>query len=297
MASCDRSNKHSIEASNRGAKAFAQKQFETAISEYKHAVELDRANHAAWYALAVSYQAAGRWVDCAEAAGKAVAIKDDEPMYQMLLGVASYEKAVTLAREALAKREDKKPAEVTPDLASINFETALQHLQQATKANAELWETHYYLGQIYRNTDRPQEAAMEFTKAIQLNPFKGGPYIALVELYRAWDFAEQAIQVAQEGSVHVKGSEDQSRVWMALGLAHNDKRQDDKAIEAFTKAIAANKGNHPAKFQRGQSYYRSGADSRAKADLDEFSKAAAPGDSFYKAQASKILMEIAAKEH
>jgi len=80
-----------------------------------------------------------------------------------------------------------------------------------------------------------------------------------------------------------------------LGMGYDDKRMDDKAIEAFDKSIETRKDNHKAKFQRGQAYFRKGDFMHAKRDLEEFSKNGGASLEFAKQQASKMLMDIAAK--
>ena len=78
-------------------------------------------------------------------------------------------------------------------------------------------------------------------------------------------------------------------------MGYEDKANEDKAIEAFTKAIETKKDNHKAKFQRGQAYFRKGDMTNAKRDLEEFSKSGGASLEFAKQQASKMLMDIAAK--
>jgi tetratricopeptide (TPR) repeat protein len=78
-------------------------------------------------------------------------------------------------------------------------------------------------------------------------------------------------------------------------MGYDDKRVDDKAIEAFDKALEARKDNHKAKFARGQAYYRKGEYTKAKRDLEEFSKSGGASVEFFKQQASRMLMDIAAK--
>jgi hypothetical protein len=78
-------------------------------------------------------------------------------------------------------------------------------------------------------------------------------------------------------------------------MAYDDKRLDDKAIDAFSKALEAKRDNHKAKFQRGQAYYRKADYPNAKRDLEEFGKAGGTSVEFAKQQASKMLIDIAAK--
>ena len=278
-----------------GNKANGQKQYESAIVEYQKAVERYHENHLAWYGMGGAQAGKGDWAKAADAFSNAVQLNDKDPMYQMWFGVALYEKAVQTAREDQAHKENKKPEEIKPDLSAVNFEKAEQHLQEAIKLNADLWRAHYYLGKIFREQDKAKDAANEFTAAIKANPRESGPYIALGELYRKWDYTEEAIKVALEGTKNVPGSNEVSDIWYVLGMGYDDKKDEDKAIEAFDHAIETRKDNHQAKFQRGQAFFRKGDFTRAKKDLEEFSKSAGATLEFAKQQASKMLMDIAAK--
>jgi len=299
LAGCpDEAHNQSIEHLNKCVEAHSRKQFDTAINECEKATELWKGNHAAWYALGDSHAKRNNWKEATDAFEKAVAAKDDEPMYHQVLGIALYNREVQTARDALAAKEGKKPEEVagSVNLAVLNFEGAIQHLERAVKLNDQLWNSHYHLGRIYRDTDKPTEAAQELTKAIMANPYEAVPYVALAELYRQWDYPDQAIQVASIGTTYVPGANERSNVQFEVGMGYHEKRQDDKAIEAFTKAIDDRKDNHPAKFQRGQAYYRKGDCTRATKDLQEFSKAGSASDQLDKQQANKMIMDCAAKQ-
>ena len=78
-------------------------------------------------------------------------------------------------------------------------------------------------------------------------------------------------------------------------MGYDDKRMDDKAIDAFGKALESKKANYKAKFQRGQAYYRKNDYPNAKRDLEEFSKTGGISVQFEKQQAAKMLVDIAAK--
>ena len=119
--------------------------------------------------------------------------------------------------------------------------------------------------------------------------------MALAELYRQWDYTEQAISIAEQGAAIVPGSNEVSDIWYEVGMGYDDKRLDDKAIEAFTKSLESKRDNHKAKFQRGQAYFRKGDFTNAKKDLEEFSKTGGASVEFAKQQASKMLLDIAAK--
>ena len=134
-------------------------------------------------------------------------------------------------------------------------------------------------------------------QAIAANPRESGPYIALGELYRRWDYTDQAIKVASAGHGQRARRERESRTsgtcsaWATTTSAH------DKAIEAFTKAIESKRDNHKAKFQRGQAYFRKGDLTNAKRDLEEFSKSGGASLEFAKQQASEDADGHRREEH
>jgi tetratricopeptide (TPR) repeat protein len=296
LAGCpNEARNDSIRALNECNKAYGARQYETAIADCKRAVEKWADNHSAWYSLGGAYAQRRDWNNASDSMSHAVQLVPEQGMYQLQYGRFLYEKAIQTAREETAKRENKKPEEVAPDLTSVNFEKPLQHLQEAIKLNNDLWRAHYYIGRIYRDTGRSKEAADELTKALQAGPIEPGPWVALAELYRRWDYTDQAIQIAEAGTAVVPGTNEKSDIWFEVGMGYDDKRSNDKAIDAFTKAIEARRDNHPAKFQRGQAYYRKGDFPNAKRDLEEFAKTGGASVQFEKQQASKMLVDIAAK--
>ncbi len=296
LAACpNKSRNESVKKSNEGMKAYGQKQFETAIESFLKAVDLWKDNHAAWYGLTGAYLGKKDYVKASDAMQNAVTIAPEQAMYQMVYGYTLYEKAIFQAREDQARRENKKVEEVQPDLTAVNFEKPRQYLQKAIELNPELWRAHYYLGRIYRDTDKPKEAAEALTKSLSFAPPIPEPWVALGELYRKWDYTDQALAVAQQGAAVVPGSNEVSDIWYVVGMAYDDKRLDDKAIESFDKALESRPDNHKAKFQRGQAYFRKGDFSKAKKDLEEFAKSGGSSVEFAKQQASKMLLDIAAK--
>ncbi|HTJ45351.1 MAG TPA: tetratricopeptide repeat protein [Kofleriaceae bacterium] len=284
---------------NKAAEAKHNKQIESAVIEYKEAVRIYPENHSAYYGLGATYIDRGnQWKEASDAFGNAVRIKDDEPMYHMWYGIALYKDALEQRKQQQAKNENKKPEEVDVDLKGVNLDPSLQQLQAALKLNNELWRAHYYVGVIYRDQDKPQLAAQEFTAAIQNNPFEPAPYIALGELYRKWDYTDQAIQVASQGQANVPGDTEREKIDFVLGMAYLDKKNLDAAIESFTKSIEdSKKADHSALFERGLTYAAKGDTKAAKKDLEEYSKVAGAKEEFNKSMANKVLMDIASKQN
>jgi tetratricopeptide (TPR) repeat protein len=298
LAGCPNDSRNqSVKAANDGAKAMGANQWETAIERYQKAIERYRDNHSAWYFLAYAHSRKNDWKNTVEAAQNAVQLSPGTAMYQMFYGLALYEKAKQQAAEQQAASQNKKPEEIAPDLSGVSFEKALQHLQEAVKLNNELWRAHYYLGRIYRDGGKVKEAAEEFTKALQSVPPQAAPWVALADLYRAWDYTDQALAVATQGTAPniLPDSNEAGDLWYVVGMTYDDKSLYEKSIEAYTKALEYRRDLHVAKFQRGQAYYKLGNYPNAKRDLEEFSKTGGASVSFSKAQASKMLMDIAAK--
>lgn len=292
----DQSKNESKKFVKEGMQAYGQKQFETAIERFKKATERWPDNHTAWYMLGGAAIGKKDWTAASDAMAKAVQIAPEQAMYNMVYGYALYEKAIQQAREEQARRVEKKPEEIQPDLTGVNFEKSLQHLQEAVKLNPELWRAHYYIGRINRDTGKSKEAADEFSKALQYGPFEVAPWVALTELYRAWDYTDQAIAVAEQGvGVVPEGVENTTQLYYVLGMAYDDKRLDDKAIAAFSKAIEVGRDNHAAKYKRGEVYFRKADFANAEKDLTDFGKSGGKSLDFAKQVSQKMLMDIQSK--
>lgn len=291
----DKSRKEAIERANAGARALSAKQFDTAITELKEAVAAYRGHHYAHYMLGEAYRGKKQFDKAAEAYAEAVKLKADNVMYQMMYGVSLYEEAVAQATDDAAKLQKKKPTEVQIDYSTINFENAEKYLNEAVKLNPNLYFEHAYLAKIYRATGRPREAAEAFSKAIVANPREWAPYVGLGELYRKWDYPDLAIQVLTQGVEHVPGQVDKAELFYLLGMSYFDKRDDAKAIEAFSSAIDASKDKHIARFMRGQALMNKGDLKAADKDFEAFSKSAGPAEATNKSIAQKMRFTIAAK--
>ena len=80
-----------------------------------------------------------------------------------------------------------------------------------------------------------------------------------------------------------------------VGMAYDARHTDDKAIEAFSKAIAGKPDDASSKFQRGQIYFRKGDLANAKADLEAVVASPDPRIASAKPVARQILAQIANK--
>ena len=277
-------------------KAIAARQFDAGIASCQAATKTWDGNHLAWYAWASAHMAKGEWPKARDAVEHAVALRPDQGMYQLYHGISLYEAEQQRAREEQANKEQKKPEEVTIDPAALKLDAAKGALLRATKLAPDLWRAHYYLGRVYRDLDDARRAAEQFTETIKTHPTYRFGYIALFELYRRWDYSDQALAVALLGTANVPAAE-AADLWYALGMAHDAKHADDQAIEAFTKAVASKPDDASPKFQRGQIYFRKGDFASAKRDLEDVMASADPRLANAKPVAKQLLSQIASKQH
>ena len=271
LSGCPNKELHSsIEEMNKGIEAAQSGSIDTGIKHLREATRLYPDNHQAWWNLGQIYIQGKKWDEAIEALGEAVRVKAKDPMYQMRLGIAYYE--------------------------SGNTSQAANHLEKAVELENRLATAYFYLGLVYENNDEPRKAAEAWTQAARIDPYEGRSFVRLGKLYLAWDMVDEAIKLLQLGSLHVKGKES-TNVWYYLGLAYDSQSNWDSAIDAYSQAIDAERGNLDAKFQRGLSYVKKGDKRKARADLEEYVKSAGgtPGNNYNKQEANKVLFTLIAE--
>jgi tetratricopeptide (TPR) repeat protein len=309
----------SIEHYERCNQALAAGQLDDAVASCRRALAIWAGNHLAWYALGNAHAMREHWLAASDAYDRAVQLRPDSPMYQLYAGITRYKLAQREKRADGARPDDAASAAAAlralerdatvPGLAlrpyqlaaalsrqrlspQAWFEPARQALTQAASLAPALALAHEYLGEVLREQDRPRPAAEAFTRAIRADPSQPRPYVALVELYRSWDYTAQSLAVAQQA---VRATAPASpELWLELGMAHEAMRHDADAIAAFSRAIEG--GNLQARFQRGQIEVRRNELASARRDLESFLAAAGPSLAFARQIATGLLVEIARKQ-
>jgi tetratricopeptide (TPR) repeat protein len=258
----------SIEQMNEGILKLESGAHATARQHFEEAARVYPDNHAAWYYLGLTAREQNDWEQAAEAFAEAVKIRKDDPMYQMLLGISLYQ--------------------------AEKYPLAEAYLEKAIELEPNLYQAYWYLGRIYAESDRPEDAAQSWSQAAVLNPQWGPPFVSLGNLYLSWDMVQESLAVLEQGTQHVAETEELVEVYYSLGLAYDAQKNWDKAIDAYTQSIekakSANRDNIEAKFQRGLALLRKGDKEKARPDLEEVSKGSP--DPFIKQEANKALMEI-----
>ena len=258
-------------------KAIAARQYDAALAACEAATNKWDGNHLAWYAAASAHMAKSEWPAATAAVERAVALRPDQGMYQLYHGISLYEAEQARARDEQARRDHKKPDEVTVDPPALKLDAARDALLRAARLAPDLWRAHYYLGRVYRDLDDSRHAAEQFTRTIKTHPTYRFGYIALIELYRRWDYIDQAIAVAMLGTANVSAA-DAGELWYEAGMAYDARHATDQAIDAFSKAIAGKPDDASSKFQRGQVYFRKGDLANARHDLEDVVSSSDPTD-------------------
>lgn len=262
LAACgNKERTESIEAMNKGIDLVQQQSYTTALKEFEKATRLYPENHQAWYAMGIVNDQQKNYKEAAEALAQAVKYFDKDAMYHYKLGKALFES--------------------WQDGSGGSLELAQTHLEKAVELNPRLYKAHWYLGKTYYRKDNPKKAAEAWTEAVRLDAGFGLAFIDLGQLYLRWDFVPQAIAVLEQGTLgHVMDPDDVTNIYYYLGMAYDAQQNWSKAVEAYTSAIEAQKGNVDAKLQRGFSYVRLGDKAKARADLEEYVKAkgSVPGE-------------------
>jgi tetratricopeptide (TPR) repeat protein len=290
----DKARNASADRFNACNRALAARQYDTAITECGAATKLWDGNHLAWYAWATAHMAKDEWPQARTAVERSVTLRPDLGMYQLYHGISLYEAEHRRAREEQA-RKDSKPAAVGADPSQLRLDAARDALRRAVKLAPDLWRAHYYLGRVYRDLDDARRAAEQFTATIKTHPAYRHGYIALFELYLRWGYLDEALAVALLGTGNVPPAE-AGDLWYEAGRAYDEKRADDQAIDAFTKAIAGEPDSAKAKFQRGQVYLRKGELASARADFEDVLKSPDPQLTQAKVYARQYLSQIAGKK-
>ena len=288
----DQTLNSSVEHLNACNKGIVARQYDAAIAECEAATKIWEDNHLAWYAWAGAHMAKREWSQARAAIEHAVTQRPDQAMYQLYYGIALYEAERERARDAQARRERKKPDDIELDPSALKLDAARDALSNAVRLIPDLWRAHYYLGRIHRDLDDVRRAAVQFTATIKTHPGYRFAYVALIELYRHWDYVDQALAVATLGTANVPAA-DAAELWFEVGMAYDAKYADDKAIGAFGKAIAGKPDDASSKFQRGQIYLRKGDLASARRDLEDVARSADPRVAAAKQLANQLLGQLA----
>ena len=222
-------------AQRRATRRTAQKQYETAIAEFKKATEQWRDNHLAWYGMGGAYAGKQRLGKAPTRSAHAVQLAPEQPMYQMWYGISLYEKAVAAgARGSGEEREQEArggPAgSLDGELREADAAPAGGRRSSTPTCGARTTTS----ADLSRAPTSRRKRRTSSRPAIKSNPRESGPYVALGELYRKWDYTDRRSRSTSQGAVNVPGSNEVSDIWYVLGMGYDDKRhgrQGDRGVQ------------------------------------------------------------------
>jgi tetratricopeptide (TPR) repeat protein len=144
-----------------------------------------------------------------------------------------------------------------PSAAEADFEAALELTPDSALV-------YYYLAEAQLGLGENAAALESAQRANQMDITLIPVYLALAQAYIATGQSEQAVSVLQTYNVYAPGD---TSAFLALGTAYNAAGQSQDAINILDKAIAANRKNAEAYFQRGYAYFTLQKANLAEADF------------------------------
>lgn len=157
--------------------------------------------------------------------------------------------------------------EAVPLIKEKKYEEAAVKLKKSIALDNTNYLAHYYLGVIYFEQSKFQEAAEPLLKVIELNPNYGQAYRLLAGVYEKLGDnaqAEKYTKLAQE-----KGGKTPADVYNE-GIAAFNANDMNKAIEAFNETIKMDDTFAPAYYQLGLSYVNKGENEKAIAAFKKY---------------------------
>ncbi|HLP47115.1 MAG TPA: tetratricopeptide repeat protein [Candidatus Kapabacteria bacterium] len=157
--------------------------------------------------------------------------------------------------------------EAVPLIKEKKYDDAAAALKKSVALDNTLFQPYYYLGMIYFEQGKHQEAVEPLSDVIRLNPDYGPAYRLLAAVYEKLGNntqAEKYRKLAQE-----KGGKTPADAYNE-GIDAFNAGNMDKAIQAFDEALKLDDTFAPAYYQLGMSYVNKGENEKAIAALKKF---------------------------
>jgi tetratricopeptide (TPR) repeat protein len=165
------------------------------------------------------------------------------------------------------------------------YDEAIEQLKKSISLDETIFQSYYYLGVIYFEQGKFQDAVQALNDAIELNPEFEGAYRLLAATYEKLGDkkeAEKYTKLAQE-----KGGRKAADAYND-GIAAFNAGEMDKAVLAFNEAIQLDEKFAPAYFQLGMSYVNKGDNEKAITTLQKYLELKPEGE---EAETAKAIIE------
>ena len=144
-------------------------------------------------------------------------------------------------------------------------ESALE-FEKALKINPKLAEGYYGLGYVYTSTKNYPEAITYFNKALEVSPNYAEAYVGSAYIYSILGDYDKAIEYYQKA---LKIKKDNLEVYNGLGFSYASLGKNKEAIEYFKEAIKINSEYAPAYSGLAVIYFSLGQTQEAKENFLE----------------------------
>ena len=178
-----------------------------------------------------------------------------------------------------AKGDMLQAVEIDPNLTEAYFDianvimdknmdanSAIKYLDMAYKQNVNSPLVHLYYAKAYLMLKQPEKSFEEAQEAIDLDLTLLEAYRALGEAAVTMDQPVKAIDALNFYSIY-KPDDAEALSW--LGLGYRQQKDNDKALETFSRAIKANSNQFTAHLYRGIIYLENDEPRLARTDLEE----------------------------
>jgi tetratricopeptide (TPR) repeat protein len=221
---------------------------EAAVAAHERAAKLDPGSAEILAELAGLYARQNRAQDAIRAAEAALAVDDDNPEANFILGSVYV---------ALAQGDsDDRATGPTPALAR-----ALEHLEKARPGRPDDVGFHLSLGRLYMRLGRHEQAAEVLGVVVAQEPGAADAGVLLAQAYEALGRRDDAVRTLKEA---VAAEPRFFNAWVYLGeLSERDRRWKD-AADAYARAAQQNPRSLELRVRRGQALLNAGEAAAAR---------------------------------
>ncbi|MFQ6032562.1 MAG: tetratricopeptide repeat protein, partial [Candidatus Zixiibacteriota bacterium] len=204
---------------------FKKEMTDSAIAQYKKALELKGKYWQALYQLGLAYYKQKKYDEAKETFQKGLKVKERGEFYNGLglvqMAKGMLKEADISFREALSR--NRKNPEFHKNLGDVNFKKgvmvlAIQSYQEALKLDSTLVDAHYNIGRGYLKQMDFNKAADKFKTVIRLDPEHKDAYLALGDIYMLDRKHYPEARVIYEE--YLKFDQENSKVYLNLGESY-----------------------------------------------------------------------------
>jgi tetratricopeptide (TPR) repeat protein len=255
---------------NLGLAYFKKREFEKAIPYFEYVISTDPGNVQAHYLTGVCDFMTDDFASAVAAFAPILDSQREDLEYLYMLGISyGMLKRADDARGVFARLV--KAGGDTPHLHLLLGKGYLA-LGQNDQAEVELQQAasgdtvpfaHYYLGVLYRKSDRVDQAVTQFEKEIEVDPSNSWAYKDLADIKLDRGDAAGTIRLLEKG---IARNPDTPELSAVLGRAYLQVSDPERSISALRRAVALDKGNGSYHLQLGRALLLAGQHAEADAE-------------------------------